>query len=148
MEKKMTGDSVLTSVFSRIADKGFAVKLGLKLIELTPGHAIVEMTPGKDSADIFGTVHGGAIFSLMNEAFQMACNSHGTVAVALSVNVVYHKPAQWGQKLRAESREIHRSQKIATYNIWVRDERNVLIASCQAIAHRKKEQWPFLGGGT
>jgi len=56
------GDKVLSSVFSRIADKGFAGKLGLKLIELTPGHAIVEMTPGKDDINIFGTVHGGGHF--------------------------------------------------------------------------------------
>jgi len=142
------GDKVLSSVFSRIADKGFAGKLGLKLIELTPGHAIVEMTPGKDDINIFGTVHGGAIFSLIDEAFQMSCNSHGTVAVALSVNVVYHNPAMKEQKLRAESSEIHRSQKIATYEICVRDEKDVLIASCQAVAYRKKEPLPFLGEGT
>lgn len=142
------GDKVLSSVFSRIADKGFAGKLGLKLIELTPGHAIVEMTPGKDDVNIFGAVHGGAIFSLIDEAFQMSCNSHGTVAVALSVNVVYHNPARREQKLRAESSEIHRSQKIATYEICVRDEKDVLIASCQAVAYRKKEQLPFLNEGT
>jgi len=78
----------------------------------------------------------------------MSCNSHGTVAVALSVTVVYHNPARREQKLRAESSEIHRSQKIATYEICVRDEKDVLIASCQAVAYRKKEPLPFLGEGT
>lgn len=141
------GEKVLTSVFSSIADKGFAGKLGLKLIELTPGHAIVEMTPEKDDVNILGVVHGGAIFSLIDEAFQMSCNAHGTIAVALSVNAVYHNPARKGLRLRAESSEIHRSQKIATYDICVRDEKDVLIASCKAVAYRKKEQLPFLFGG-
>ncbi|MCP4669653.1 MAG: hotdog fold thioesterase [Deltaproteobacteria bacterium] len=141
-------NKVLMSAFSRMADKGFSGKLGLKLVELRPGHAIVEMTPGKDDVNIFGTVHGGAIFSLMDEAFQMSCNSHGTVAVALSINVVYHHPARKGRMLRAHSSEIHRSQKTATYEIRVRDEKDVLIASCQAVAYRKKEPLPFLGEGT
>jgi acyl-CoA thioesterase len=142
------GDNVLTTVFSRIAEKGYARKLGLKLIELTPGHAIIEMNPGEDYANIFGTVHEGAIFSLIDEAFQMSCNAHGTTAVALSVNAVYHNPVRTGTRLRAESTEIHRSQKIATYDIIVRDEKDVLIASCQAVAYRKNEQVPFLCGET
>lgn len=147
LEKEIMGDNVLTTVFSKIADKGFAGKLGIKVISLTPGHAILEMTPGKDDVNLFGTVHGGVIFSLIDEAFQMSCNSHGIIALALSVNVVYHNPGRKGRKLRAESREIHRSQKIATYDINIKDEKDVLIASCQAVAYRKKEQVPFLSGG-
>ena len=141
------GDKDLMSVFSNIANKGFAEKLGLMLIELTPGHAIVEMIPGKNDTNIFGMVHGGVIFSLIDEAFQMSCNSHGRIALALSVNVLYHKPARNGQRLRAESTEIHRSQKIATYDICVRDEKDTLIASCQAVAYRKKENLPFSDRG-
>jgi acyl-CoA thioesterase len=141
-------EEIRSSFFTRVANEGYAGKLGLKLIELTPGHAIVEMVPCKEDTNIFGMVHGGAIFSLMDEAFQISCNSHGTVAVALCVNVVYHNPSEEGRKLQAESREIHRSQKTATYEIRVTDENDVLIASCQALAYRKKESLPFLKGGS
>jgi acyl-CoA thioesterase len=61
------------------------------------------------------------------------------------VNVVYHNPSEEGRTLRAESREVHRSQKIATYEIRVTDENDLLIASSQAVAYRKKERLPFLG---
>lgn len=137
-------DVIRSSIFKKVVKEGYARKLGLKLIELTPGHAIVEMVPNKDDTNIFGMVHGGAIFSLMDEAFQASCNSHGTVAVALSVNVVYHNPPEGNKKLRAESREIHCSQKTATYEIKVKDENGTLIASCQALAYRKKDKLPFL----
>ena len=119
-------------------------KLGFKLIDMAPGHAIVQMVPQSDDTNIFGLVHGGAIFSLMDEAFMVSSNSDGRVAVALDVNVIFHNPAKKGRKLKAESNEIHSSQKIAAYEIRVTDEDDVLIATCHAIAYRKKEKLPFL----
>jgi acyl-CoA thioesterase len=140
----MMDQEVLSAITSRVKTEGYACKLGLKLVELSEGRAVVEMSPRENDANIFGMVHGGAIFSLMDEAFQASCNSHGRVAVALDVNVVFHHPAEPGQKLRAESREIHRSNKTGAYEIKVTDERHTLIASCQALAYRKRERLPFL----
>ena len=141
----MTMDETIRSaIMERVSKEGYAEKLGLKLVELSPGRAVVEMMPQNDDANIFGMVHGGAIFSLMDEAFQVSCNSHGRVAVALNVNVTFHAPAEFNRRLRAESRERHRSKKTATYHITVTDETGTLIASCQALAYRKKERLPFL----
>ncbi len=127
----------------RVTREGYARKLGMHLVDLKPGYAMVEMVPDESDENIFGTVHGGVIFSLMDEAFQLSCNSHGTVAVALSVNVVYHNPVRRGCRLRAESLELHRSKKTGTYHIKVVDDEGVLIASCQALAYRKKDRLPF-----
>jgi acyl-CoA thioesterase len=139
-------EEMRTSLFKAVAGESYAQKLKLRLVAVEPGRAIVEMVPGKDDANIFGMIHGGAIFSLMDEAFQVSCNSHGTVAMALSVNVTFHNPPETESRLRAESKEIHRSNKIGTYEIRVIDDDGVLIASCQAIASRKKEKLPFLEG--
>jgi acyl-CoA thioesterase len=138
-------EEIRSAIMRQVAQGGYAEKLGIRLVDLAPGYGVVESVPREDDANILGTVHGGAIFSLMDEAFQVCSNSHGTVAVAMVVNVVYHKPAKVGRKLRAESREINRSKKTATYEIRVEDEAGVLIASCQALAYRKEERLPFLG---
>jgi len=138
-------DKILSSILRRASEEGYAKKMGMRAVALHPGHAVVEMTPSEADTNIFGMVHGGAIFSLMDEAFQLSCNSHGTVAVALSVHVVYHRPPDNHGSLRAESREIHRSRKTATYDIRVTDEKGGLISSCQATAYRKREKLPFLG---
>jgi len=135
---------VTAAITRQVKTEGYARKMGLTLVALSEGHAVVEMIPTADDANIFGMVHGGAIFSLMDEAFQASCNSHGRVAVALDVNVVFHHPARPGQKLRAESREIHRANKTGAYEIRVTDDHQTLIASCQALAYRKKETLPFL----
>lgn len=140
-------DHVLFSLAKEVERERYARKLGMRLISVEPGHAIVEMTPADDAMNIFGMIHGGAIFSLIDEAFQVSCNAHGTVAVALSMTVTYHQPPVRRSTLTAESKEIHRSRKTGTYEIKVTDEKNALIASCLALAYRKGERLPFLEEG-
>lgn len=136
-------DPVISAIKKQVEKERFAQKMGLRLVAIAPGHAVVEMKPQEEDANIFGMTHGGAIFSLIDEAFEVSCNTHGTVAVALSVTVTYHRAPKENSVLRAESREIHRSRKTGTYDIKVRDEENNLIASCMAVAFRKSERLPF-----
>lgn len=129
------------------SQEGYARKQGFDLVDIAPGYAVVEMLPQETDLNLFGMVHGGAVFSLLDEAFQISCNSHGTVAVALNVNVVYHNPAVAGRRLRAVSKEVHLSNKIATYEIRVEDEKGLLVATCQAVAYRTGKRLPFLDQG-
>jgi len=135
---------VMDAIRQRVAREPYARKMGLKLLRLEPGYALVEMGLDREMANIFDMTHGGAIFSLIDEAFEISCNSHGTVAVALSMTVTYHNPPTKGGVLRAESKEIYRSRRTATYDIKVTENENILIASCQALAYRKQEKLPFL----
>ena len=137
-------NKAITALEQEAKKESFARKMNLKLRELKPGYAVVEMEPQQDVINIFGMTHGGAIFSLIDEAFQLSCNSHGQVAVALNVNVSYHKPSDISSRLKAISREIHLSNKTGTYEIKVYDESDTLIASCMALAYRKKEKLPFI----
>ena len=140
-------DRIVHSLKSQAAKEPYALKLGLRVVDLGPGRAVIEMTPGEDMHNIFGMTHGGAIFSVIDEAFELSCNAHGTVAVALSMTITYHNPPGPRSTLRAESREVHRSRKTGTYEIRVTDENGLLIASCQALAYRKKDALPFLEEG-
>lgn len=136
--------NIRDSLFEIVENESYALKMGMRLVKLGPGHAVVEMKQQEDTRNIFGMTHGGAIFSLIDEAFQVSCNSHGTVAVALNVNVTYHRSPDRESTLFAESKEVHRSKKTATYEIRVTDEKDTLIASCTALAYRKGERLPFL----
>jgi acyl-CoA thioesterase len=135
---------VIDGIRTRVAEEAYARKLGLVLRKAEPGYALVEMEITDDMGNIFDMVHGGAIFSLIDEAFEISCNTHGTVAVALSMTVIYHRPPSGENVLRAEAKEICRSTKTATYDIKVTEGDGILIASCQALAYRKKEELPFL----
>ena len=132
------------AIFRKVEKEPFAQKFGIRLIDLEEGYSKVKMKLNSDMENFFGMAHGGALFALIDEAFETASNSHGTVAVALNMNITYISPPSPGSGLIAEAREISRTQRTAVYNIKLFDEQNLLIASCEALVYRKKEALPFL----
>ena len=137
-------ENVKKAIFKQVSKEAFSKKIGLKLVDLQAGYSRVEMTFTPDMENIFGMAHGGAIFSLIDVAFETACNSHGTVAVALNVMVTYVASPAPGSLLIAEAKELSCTRKTANYDIKVHDDQNRLIASCQALAYRKGTPLPFL----
>ncbi len=132
------------AIFNAVANEPFAQTLGIKLVELELGYSKVEMDYQPDSMDnIYQRAHGGAIYALIDEAFETSCQTHGTVAVALNVNVSYSASPEPGARLIAEAKEITRSKKIAHYDISVIDDKGNLIASSKTIAYRTGKPIPF-----
>ncbi len=130
--------------FEEVEREPFTKKFGLKLIHLDEGYSRVEMIFTPDMENLFGMAHGGALFALIDEAFETACNSYGTLALALNMNITYLSSPAPGSRLIAEAKEYHRTQKTAIYDIRVSDEQGNLIASCQAVAYRKGIPLPFI----
>ena len=137
-------ETVRKAILKQVEAEPFAKKFGLQLIEVQKGYAKVEMIFSSDLENMFGMAHGGALFSLIDEAFEVASNSHGTMAVALNMNVNYMASPAKGSKLTAEAKEINITKKTAAYNIIVRDDKSNLIASCQSIVYRMEKPLPFL----
>jgi len=136
--------NVKDAFFKQVEKEPFAQKFGIKLLEIDAGYSKVEMKFTPDMENILGMAHGGAIFALIDEAFETASNSHGTIAVALNMNITYVSSPSSGSKLIAEAREFSRTQKTASYDIKVFDNENNLIASCQALVYRRGTPLPFL----
>ncbi len=137
-------ESIKQAIFEQVKQEPFARKFGIELVALQAGYSKVEMLLTEDVANIFGMAHGGAIFALIDTAFETACNSHGTMAVALSVTVNYLAAPAPGAKLIAEAREIGRTRKTGNYDIRVTQADGQIIAACQALAYRKGVPLPFL----
>lgn len=135
---------VKEAIFAQVEKEPFAKKFGLKLIGLESGYSKVEMKFTPDMENFFGMAHGGALFALIDEAFETASNSHGTIAVALNMNITYIAPPSSGVRLFAEAKEFSQTRRTAGYDIKVFDEKNSLIASCQALVYRTGKPLPFL----
>jgi acyl-CoA thioesterase len=84
------------------------------------------------------------VFGLIDEAFETAAQTGGTVAVAMNVNVTYIASPEPGTRLWAEARRIAQTKRTATYDIRVGDSHGRLIAVCQALAFRTGKPIPFL----
>ncbi len=137
-------DQCLTALREEFAREPYARLFGIEIVEMEAGHAILKMKTKDVMNNLFGTVHGAAIYSLLDAAFELTVNSHGTVAVALGVNVNYLSPARSGETLQAEGREANRTRKISSCDIRVTGEDGRLVATCQALAYRMKDRLPFL----
>jgi acyl-CoA thioesterase len=127
----------------KVAEEPFSRLLDIKLVDVREGYALCEMLYSDSLDNIHGIAHGGAVFSLIDEAFEISSNSHGTVALALNMNMTYIKPAQKQSMLRAESKEVSRGRRTATYQITVEDSEG-LVATCQALVYRKDNEVEFL----
>ncbi len=82
------------------------------------GYSAVEMTYHPETMNnIYGRAHGGAIYALIDEAFETAGQTDGTIAVALNVNVTYVSSPDIGTRLRAEAKKVSQTKKTAVYDI-------------------------------
>lgn len=117
----------------------FAERVGIELLEVSEGSARARMEIKDHHLNSVNIVHGAAIFSLADLVFSVASNSHGTVAVAVNVNITFMKAASGGT-LFAEATEVSRNPKLASYTIRVTDEAGDLIALFQGMVYRKKDK--------
>jgi acyl-CoA thioesterase len=137
--------AVREAIQRAVQEEPFARALNMQLVALEPGYSAVEMTYDPASMDnIYARAHGGAIYALIDEAFETAGQTHGTIAVALNVNVTYVSSPEAGMRLRAEAREVSRTKRTASYDIKVTDQKGRIIATCQALAFCTGKPIPFL----
>lgn len=138
-------EKLRAALFKAVKREPFAQALNMSLVELDRGYSVVEMKYDSDQMDnIYQHAHGGALFGLIDEAFETACQTHGTIAVALNMNVTYVASPKAGARLRAVARQISQTKKTASFEIKVTDETDTLIASCSALAYRTGKPIPFL----
>ena len=133
------------AIYRAVEREPFARALKMELVELDGGFSAVEMTYEPAGMDnMFGRAHGGALFALIDEAFETVCQTFGTVTVALNVSVTYVSSPEAGARLRAEAREVSSTKRTAGYDIRVTDGEGRLMATCQALAYRTGKPLPFL----
>ncbi len=137
------GDTAKT-ILEAAAAEPFGKMLGITCHEAGEGSARCSMVITGEMLNIFGMAHGGAIFSLIDDVFQLACNSRDKVAYALNVSTTYVSGAAPGDTLTAVGREVSLTNRTGLYEVIVKNQDGTLIASSQALAYRKKEETPFV----
>jgi acyl-CoA thioesterase len=100
-------------------DDDASKSLGMKIVEIKPGHATLTMTVEPHMVNGQRIAHGGFIFALADSAFAFACNSHNERAVAAQGNITFIRPSKLGDILVATAREISRSGRSGIYDVRV-----------------------------
>lgn len=114
-------DELATRVAAAMwADDTASAGLGMRLVSVSDGTAVLEMPVREDMVNGHGIAHGGFIFTLADSAFAFACNSRNLVTVAQACDIVFIAPAQRGDLLVAEARERTAFGRNAIYDVTIR----------------------------
>ena len=102
--------------------------LGIRITQVAPGRASLQMPVTGAMVNGHGTAHGGYLFLLADAAFAYASNAHGPVAVAQSAQIAFLRPAAVGATLLAEAVERARRGRFGVYDVTVRQQGGPVIA--------------------
>jgi acyl-CoA thioesterase len=94
-------------------------ELGMEVVSVGPGTAVLAMTVRETMVNGHGTAHGGFIFALADSAFAFACNSGGEATVAAQCAITYLKPGRAGDRLVATAREVALAGRSGIYDVRV-----------------------------
>jgi acyl-CoA thioesterase len=116
----------------------FSRRIGVKLIELLQGFARTTLPITEETVNIHQMAHGGAVFSVADQACEAAGNSFGQPAVALQQNIHFLAAGRSGDFLEATAKVIHRSNRIGLIKFEVKNQEGLLVAIGQQVIYFKK----------
>lgn len=110
--------------------------LGMQIISVKPGYALVSMQVRADMVNGHHICHGGFIFTLADSTFAYACNSYNQNTVASSCNIDFLAPAKEGDVLEAEAVERSLAGRTGVYDITVRIRNGKTVALFRGKSYR------------
>lgn len=101
---------------------------GIEIVDAREGYSSIRMKVRDDMLNGHRIGHGGMIFALADTAFAYACNSRNENTVAQNASISFLTPAQAGEVLSAEAREVSRAGRSGVYQVSVRGQDGRAIA--------------------
>ncbi len=132
-------EDILKTVLEKVnRDDTFSRRMGVKLAEILPGFARTTLPITDETVNIHQTAHGGAIFSVADQACEAAGNSLGEPAVALQQNIHFLAPGRSGDFLEATAKVVHRTSRIGLIEFQVQNQEGLVVAIGQQVIYFKK----------
>jgi acyl-CoA thioesterase len=102
--------------------------LGMELLSVGPGRAVMTMKITETMANGHGTCHGGYLFTLADSAFAFACNTYGQAVVASQCSITFLRPGQVGDCLTATAAERTRAGRSGIYDVTITRPDGTVVA--------------------
>lgn len=116
------------------ADDGASEWLGMTLLSVDEGHAVMELTVAAHHCNGHGMCHGGITFSLADSCFAFACNSRNQITVAQHNSITYTMSGRLGDTLRAEAHEVSLIGRSGVYDVRVTNQAGATIAEFRGLS--------------
>ena len=122
---QQTADLVREGMFANDrASRG----LGMQIVSVSPGHAVLAMPVREDMLNGHDICHGGFIATLSDSAFAFACNSYNELTVASGFAIDLLAPARLGDTLTARCAEVSKAGRTGVYDVEVTNQRGERVA--------------------
>ena len=102
--------------------------LGMHIVEVAPGRAVIEMVVRQDMLNRHAICHGGLIATLADSTFAFACNAYNELSVASGFSIDLVAPARLGDLLTARCHEVSKSGRTGVYDTEVLNQRGERVA--------------------
>ena len=96
--------------------------LGMQILQVTPGRAVLAMTVRDEMLNGHDICHGGLITTLADSAFAFACNSYNELTVASGFAVDLLAPGRLGDVLTATCHEVSKAGRTGVYDCEVSNQ--------------------------
>jgi len=115
--------------------------MGIEILEIREGKAKVQLKFDDKLMNFFNAGHGGAIYSLGDAAFQLACNASADIeiAVALNTNLSHIKKIELGDILIADAEVTSRTNRTSITDISIKNQNDELVAVFRGLAYLKRK---------
>jgi acyl-CoA thioesterase len=135
VEARALAERVAASMYARDTA---TQALGIRIVRVEPGLALLEMTVRQDMLNGHDICHGGFIFTLADSAFAYACNSYNLNTVASGAAIEFTAPARVGEILTARAHERQQAGRTGVYDVEVANERGEAVALFRGKSYRIK----------
>ena len=110
------------------AENATSRTLGLELIAVGAGQAVLAMTVSETMVNWHNICHGGFIYLLADTAFGYASNSRNQRMVAQHCSIAYLHTVKRGERLTACAAERQHAGRAGIYDVAVKREDGMVIA--------------------
>lgn len=114
----------------------FSQWMGIKLIEVREKYCLIEMSIKQEMINGLKTVHGGITFAFADSALAFSSNNTNEASVALNCTINFTKAVKLGDTLFAESIIISDTRKTGIYDISIRNQEQILVASFRGTVYK------------
>ena len=112
--------------------------LGIEILAVGPGSAVLAMTVREDMLNGHDICHGGFVTTLADSAFAFACNAYNELTVASGFDVNLMAAAKLGDVLTATAQEVSKSGRTGVYDVAVRNQRGEAVAAFRGRSYTMK----------
>ncbi|MEM9050459.1 MAG: hotdog fold thioesterase [Bacteroidota bacterium] len=137
-DKKPSSWKIVNAMMEKDA---FSQWLGIEVVVVEKGYAKLKMKVTENMLNGFGIAHGGITYSLGDSALAFASNGHGKMSVSTGTSIAHYQQVQEGDTLTAEAKETNLGEKVAHYQISIKNQDEEVVASFFGSVYRTSKDW-------